>query len=232
MLHKGDRKIERDRAHTGARDLPQSEPSHTTERDTSSPPPKEKWKLCRSLTGVGTGMCLREGGSGGQPGAALERQKDRDGQRPAEDRHAAAVEARLGTIEGGFTWGDLGIGVRPGQKLDQHVAVLVEVRGAFCKKRKRWKWILIMSLIRVCLFSRLSWWGTCEGQHSLGHGSMRQTRMVSGLLSRHRPMVSLVWHRACRCCVPLPHVTEHWKYKKTYKHLKQNYRFIQVLIQT
>lgn len=24
-------------------------------------------------------------------------------------------------------------------------------------------------------------------------------------------MLSLVWHRACLCCVPLPHVTEHWK---------------------
>lgn len=44
----------------------------------------------------------------------------------------------------------------------------------------------------------------------LGHGSRRQTRMVSGLLSRHRPMVlSLVWHSACLCCVPLPQVTEH-----------------------
>lgn len=44
----------------------------------------------------------------------------------------------------------------------------------------------------------------------LGHGSRRQTLMVSGLLSKHRPMVlSLVWHRACLCCVPLPHVTEH-----------------------
>lgn len=38
--------------------------------------------------------------------------------------------------------------------------------------------------------------------------------MVSGLLSRHRPMVlSLVWQRACLCCVPLPHVTEHWRHK-------------------
>lgn len=34
--------------------------------------------------------------------------------------------------------------------------------------------------------------------------------MVSGLLSRHRPMVlSRVWHRACLCCVPLPQLTEH-----------------------
>lgn len=50
------------------------------------------------------------------------------------------------------------------------------------------------------------------GVHSLGHGSSRQTLMVSGLLSRHSPMVlSRVWHRAFLCCVPFPHVTEHCK---------------------
>lgn len=55
------------------------------------------------------------------------------------------------------------------------------------------------------------------GVHSLGHGSSRQTLMVSGLLSRHSPMVlSRVWHRAFLCCVPLPHVTEHCKQARRY----------------
>lgn len=69
------------------------------------------------------------GRSGCQTGPALQRQEDRDGQGPAEDRHAAAaaaVEARLGTYEGGFTC-DLGVvGVVARQPLDQDVAVLVE----------------------------------------------------------------------------------------------------------
>lgn len=114
-----------------------------TERETTSPPSptkKRSEKLCHSLMGAGTGTgCGGRSGSGGQPGPALQRQEDRDGQGPAEDRHAAAavaVETRLGTIEGGFTWGDLWVvGVGPREPLDQDVAVLVEVWWALCKER-------------------------------------------------------------------------------------------------
>lgn len=66
----------------------------------------------------------------------------------------------------------------------------------------------------ICEYQAVQW-SLKVSYHLLGHGSRRHTLMVSGLLSRHRPMVlSLVWHRACLCCVPLPHVTEHWKQRK------------------
>lgn len=115
--------------------------------------------------GTGTG-CGGRSGSGGQPGPALQRQEDRDGQGPAEDRHAAAavaVETRLGTIEGGFTWGDLWVvGVGPREPLDQDVAVLVEVWWALCKDRgekgvssgrkELSKWIIWQSPLYFLLF--------------------------------------------------------------------------------
>jgi len=100
MLHRGVIEIERGRArenqlaHTGARDLPRSEPSQTQ-------------KALPLAHGRGhRHKAWGRGGSRGQAGPALQRQEDRNGQCPVEDRHAAAaaaVEARLGTIEGGFT---------------------------------------------------------------------------------------------------------------------------------
>lgn len=137
MLHKGERDRDRDRArenqlaHTGARDLPQSEPSQTHRERQHPLHQKRSESFAARSRARAQARAWGRGGSRGQPGSALQRQEDRDGQRPAEDRHAAAaaaVEARLGTIEGGFTWGDLrevGVGAR--QPLDQDVAVLVEV---------------------------------------------------------------------------------------------------------
>lgn len=119
-----DRARENQLAHTGARDLPPSQSNlRHREREATSPPPKREAKALplAHRRGHRHGTWGRSG-SGGQPGPALQRQEDRDGQGPAEDRHAAAaaaVETRLGTIEGGFTWGDLrevGVGAR--QPLD------------------------------------------------------------------------------------------------------------------
>lgn len=138
-----------------------------TKRETTSPPPKREAKALPLAHGRGhRHRAWDRGGSGGQPRPALQRQENRERQGPAEDRHAAAaaaVEARLGTIEGGFTWWDLWeVGVRTRQPLDQDVAVLVEVRRAPCRDRRtvmdkpRWlKWATASVYYSSCLFQCL-----------------------------------------------------------------------------
>lgn len=151
MLHKGEREIreERDRArenqptnqHTGARDVPQSELSHTQrERDTH--PPKEKRKAGTRLRA--RAQARTQGWwSGGEPAprtpcpGLLQGEEDRErGQGPGQDSHA--LEAGPRAIKGWFfTWSVPLVGqvwVWTGQPLDQDVAVLIQVR------RASWRW--------------------------------------------------------------------------------------------